>query len=165
MQPDADTMTKGSMLVIGYGNPGRGDDGLGPELVSRLDTLGLEGVHVEVAFQLAVEHAAALAEHDLVVFVDATTEADAPFYFRDVSPVPTDAGFTHHVSPGQVLSIAQACFDARPRCYLLGVRAQQMDDFGEGLTPGASAALEAALTHLVAFLEGQARAPLETGDE
>jgi len=158
-------MPTGSMLVIGYGNPGRGDDGLGPELVSRLEALGLPGVHVEVAFQLAVEHAAALAEHDLVVFVDATTEPDAPFYFREVSPVPTDAGFTHHVSPGQVLSVAQACFHATPRCYLLGVRAQKMDDFGEGLTPGASAALEAALTHLVAFLEGQALAPLETGDE
>ena len=158
-------MATSATLVIGYGNPGRGDDGLGPELASRVEALALPGVRVEVAFQLAEEHSAWLAEHRTVVFVDATTEADAPFSFREVAPAPTDGGFTHHVTPGQVLSVARACFGAEPRCYLLAVRAREMDDFAEGLTPEASEALEAALAHLVAFLERQADGRIQTGDE
>ena len=158
-------MPKAATLVIGYGNPGRGDDGLGPALAARLEALGLPGVRVEVAFQLAIEHAAMLAEHERVVFVDATVAADAPFSFVEVTPVPTDAGFTHHVSPGQVLSVARACFDASARCYLLGVRARAMDDFAEGLTPEAGEALESALAHLVGFLGGPAPVAFETGEE
>ena len=42
------------ILVIGYGNPGRRDDGLGPALAARLEALALPGVTVESDFQLAI---------------------------------------------------------------------------------------------------------------
>jgi hydrogenase maturation protease len=140
------------VLVIGYGNPGRGDDGIGPELVRRLERMRLADVTVEVDYQLVVEHAAQVAEHDLVVFVDATVEQASPFSFGPVAAAPPRAGLTHFVSPGEVVSLAQACFGAAPPCYLLGVRAHEMDDFREGLTPEAESGLQQALAHLVEFI-------------
>ena len=153
-------------LVIGFGNPGRGDDGIGPELARRLERLQLPDVTIEMDYQLSIEHAALVAEHDVAVFVDATVEGDAPFYFRPVAAAPTEAGLTHFVTPGQVVSLAKACFGAAPPCYLLGVRAYEMDDFAEGLTPEAEAGLEAALAHLVRVLARRsARRRNGSGDE
>jgi Ni,Fe-hydrogenase maturation factor len=132
--------------------------------------MGLPDVTVEMDYQLSVEHAALVAEHDRTVFVDATAEdtgADgAPYYLRPVAETPTDAGLTHFVSPGQVVSLARACFGAAPPCYLLGVRAYEMDDFAEGLTPRAEAGLQAALAHLVHVIEQSPRetSRLETSD-
>jgi hydrogenase maturation protease len=153
-------------LVIGFGNPARGDDGIGPELARRLERLHPPDVTIEMDYQLSVEHAALVAEHDLTVFVDATVEDGAPFYFRRVEATPTEAGLTHFVTPGQVVSLAKACFGAAPPCYLLGVRAFEMDDFAEGLTSEAEAGLEAALAHLVRVLGQPLRgaSELETSD-
>jgi hydrogenase maturation protease len=157
-------------LVIGFGNPGRGDDGIGPELARRLARLALPDVTVEMDYQLSVEHAALVAEHDRTVFVDATVEDlgedGAPFSLRPVSDAPMDGGLTHFVSPGQVVSLARACFGVAPPCYLLGVRAYEMDEFAEGLTPRAEAGLEAALAHLVRVIEQSPRetSRLETSD-
>jgi len=49
------------ILVYGYGNPGRGDDGLGPALVEALELLGATGLDCESDYQLAIEDAACLA--------------------------------------------------------------------------------------------------------
>ncbi len=60
------------VLVYGYGNPGRLDDGLGPALVRELSRRGLRAeADLETAYQLQVEDAARVAEYDLVIFADA----------------------------------------------------------------------------------------------
>ncbi|MHC4675441.1 MAG: hydrogenase maturation protease, partial [Planctomycetota bacterium] len=67
------------ILIIGYGNPGRLDDGLGPALANAVDKMNLPGVTAEADYQLAVEDAAALAQHDIVIFADADTCGNEPF--------------------------------------------------------------------------------------
>jgi hypothetical protein len=62
---------EGLILVIGYGNPGRHDDGLGPAFAELVEKLDLDHVTVEAGYQLTVEDAAIISEHDVVVFVDA----------------------------------------------------------------------------------------------
>ena len=42
-------------LVIGYGNPGRRDDGLGPSFADILAAEGIPGVDVDSDYQLTVE--------------------------------------------------------------------------------------------------------------
>ena len=51
----------GTTLLIGYGNPGRGDDGLGPAFARRIAARGLPGVTVEIDYQLTVDHALMIA--------------------------------------------------------------------------------------------------------
>jgi hydrogenase maturation protease len=140
------------ILVIGYGNPGRGDDGLGPAFIQRLEELAIPGVTLESDYQLTIEHAALAAEHDVVVFVDAAVDAEFPFYFRTLAPAAVSGFTSHGVTPGQVLSLAQSCFHVAPQGYLLGIRARIADRFEEGLSAPAREALEAALEHLRAFI-------------
>ncbi|MCU0255539.1 MAG: hydrogenase maturation protease [Vicinamibacterales bacterium] len=141
------------VLVVGYGNPARGDDGLGPALADRLEALALEGVTVDADYQLSVEHAALAAEHDVVVFADATSRGDRAFSFAPLAPTGDTAFCEHAVTPAQVLGLAASCFGATPAGYVLGIRGHALDGFDEGLTPEARAGLEAALGHLVRFIE------------
>ena len=140
------------ILVIGYGNPGRGDDGLGPALAERLEALCLPQVNVESDYQLTIEHAAMAAEHEVVVFADAAQDSESLYYFRPVTAAQGESFSSHSVTPGEVLLLAQSCFNAHPEAYLLGIRPVSMDQFEEGLSAGARAALEAALEHLLRFI-------------
>ena len=140
------------ILVIGYGNPGRGDDGLGPALAERLESLRLPQVSVESDYQLTIEHAAMAAEHDIVVFADAAVDSESLYHFKPITAAQGGNFSSHSVTPGEVLLLAQSCFNARPEAYLLGIRAVSMDKFEEGLSADARAALEEALEHLLRFI-------------
>jgi hydrogenase maturation protease len=136
------------VLVIGYGNPGRRDDGLGPAFAARLEAVGLPGVTVESDHQLAIEHAHLVTQHEVVVFADAAADIDdqSPFYLRALEPAPDAHYASHGLSPQAVLRLAAQCFGARPVAWLLGIRPADLDSFAEGLTPDAEANLSTALT-------------------
>jgi hydrogenase maturation protease len=137
-----------SVLVYGYGNPGRRDDGLGPAVVEALTPLGLEGVTLDANYQPLVEDAALVAEHDAVIFVDADATGPEPFWFGALEPS-REAGFsTHSVRPAAVLALARGAFGGTTAGYVLGVRGYAFDEFGEQLTEGARRNLEAALAFL-----------------
>jgi len=91
------------VLILGIGNPGRGDDGLGPALIERLqqnsparsNLLNAERV-CEFRYQLNVEDALTIKDYDAVVFTDATTTGDSPARLTEIGPadsieVPEDA--------------------------------------------------------------------------
>jgi len=145
------------VLVIGYGNPGRLDDALGPALAAAIEAAGLAGVSVESDYQLTVEDACLLAEHDVVIFADADVAAAPPFYFERIVGDPARTGFSSHsVSPQALLSLAEDLFGAAPRAFVLGIRGYEFDEFGERLSDGARANLAAAAEFL--------KERLETGD-
>jgi hydrogenase maturation protease len=141
------------VLVIGYGNPGRLDDGLGPALAEMLARRSLPGVTVDADYQLTVEDAAAVAEHDVVVFADAAVSGTAPFWVRRVMPAARWSFSTHSVEPESVLGMAREMFGATTCGYALGIRGYAFDEFGEALTPQAKANLEAAVAYLALALQ------------
>lgn len=141
-----------TVFVVGWGNPGRLDDGLGPRLVEWLGALGIPGVHAETAYQLQVEHAEAVAGADVVVFVDADAEGPAPFLARPLEPAGRPAFSTHALTPGTVLALAAELFGARPRAVLLGIRGYAFDGFGERLSRRAEENLRAARAWIAAAL-------------
>ena len=137
-------------LVIGCGNPGRGDDGIGPRLVELLEERAWQGaatVDLVAAFQLAPEHAADVAAHAWVVFADAAVDGPAPFDVRPVRASAAAAFSTHVMEPGAVMALAAAGFNSGAAAWLLSVRG---DRFGAGGTLSRRAAvnLEAALEWL-----------------
>ena len=140
------------VLVLGYGNPGRGDDGLGPALASRIEALGLPGVTVDADYQLVVEDAAAAAEHDVVVLADAAVTGPAPFRLQRLEPRRRLGFSTHSLDPASLVALSRELFGGEEVCYLLAVRGYQFDRFGEGLSPAAQANLDAAVEALVAAL-------------
>lgn len=140
------------VLLIGYGNPGRLDDGLGPALAERFEKLGLPGVTVDANYQLNVEDAADLAEHDVVIFADADVSGPEPFWFRRIEPKRVLSFTTHSVAPDALLGLAEQLFDARGEAFILGIRGYRFNEFGEGLSPEAQENLDAAAEFLEAAL-------------
>lgn len=126
-------MAEKRMLVLGYGNPGRQDDALGPAVAEGIEVLGLSGVTVETDYQLNIEHGAMIAEHDAVVFVDASREAREPFSLKKIAPASEITFTSHSVSPEAVLAIAEEHFDSHPRAWVLAVRGYEFE-FAEGLS-------------------------------
>lgn len=142
-----------SVLVIGYGNPGRLDDGLGPAFAERIAALEIPGVTVDADYQLNVEDAAELARHEAVLFADASVDAGEPFTLTPLEPDDASLGFSSHsVSPAALLGLAATLFGARPRAYLLALRGYTFEGFGEGLSPQAAANLDAAVAHAAPLL-------------
>jgi hydrogenase maturation protease len=136
------------VLLIGYGNPGRQDDGLGPALARAVETLGLPGVTVDADYQLTVEDAEAAARHDVVVFADAARKGPEPFSFRRIEPRTQVSFSTHSVAPEAVLGLAGELFAARTEAYLLGIRGYDFDVLEEALSPRAVENLAAAIGFL-----------------
>ena len=140
------TASADTVLLIGYGNPGRLDDGLGPALAAALERMELPNLTVAADYQLTVEDAEALSKCDVVIFADAAVGGTEPFYFRRVVPDDAAPGFsTHSISPASVMGLARRLFDARTRGYVLGIRGYEFNEFGERLSERAQANLAAAL--------------------
>jgi hydrogenase maturation protease len=141
------------ILVFGYGNPGRLDDGLGPALADALAAEGIPGITCDSNYQLSVEDAAAVAAHDVAIFVDADTAGPEPFWFDRIEPHREMSFSSHSVSPQAVLALAEDLLGGRAEAYLLGIRGYEFNEFGEGLSERAGANLGAAIEFLRLALE------------
>lgn len=133
-----------SRLVIGIGNPSRGDDALGPLLVERLQALNLADLELLTDFQLQVEYALDLQARREVVFVDASLDATAPFTFAPARAVEDASYSSHELSPGAVLHAYRKLFGEPPAAFVLALRGHAFE-LGEGLSRAGEANLEAAL--------------------
>jgi hydrogenase maturation protease len=136
------------VLVYGYGNPGRLDDGLGPAVIEALDGAIPPGVTLDSNYQLSVEDAALVAEHEVVVFVDADATGPAPFWFDALEPTDDVSFSSHSLSPGAVLGLSRGALGGTAAGYVLGVRGYEFDEFAERLSEGARRNLDAALAFL-----------------
>ncbi len=141
-------------LLIGYGNPGRLDDGLGPALARAIEDLRLPGISVDSDYQLTVEDAAVMSGFDLVVFADAAVNGPEPFSFEPVVPVKELSFSTHQITPEAVMGLALDLFGAAPRAFTLGIRGYRFNEFCEKLSPEAARNLE----HALEFMKQLARA-------
>lgn len=114
------------ILVYGYGNPGRQDDGLGVELVAQLEAWAqaeqISGLVFDSNYQLNAEDALAVAESRAVVFIDAAKEGAEPFSFQRLDPQAEIAFSTHAMSPESVLALAAELYEARPPAWILAIR-------------------------------------------
>ena len=147
------------VLLIGYGNPGRGDDGLGPALAAQIEVLGIQGLTVDIDYQLTVDHAALIAAHDLVVFADAMIGLAVPFRMAMVDDAqPTSLG-SHQVSPEAALSLASLLFGRAPPGWVLAIAGEEFGEVKEGLSISARKNLAGA----VAFLRGWISAETSAG--
>lgn len=136
-----------SILVIGYGNPGRLDDGLGPEFAERLLELDLPDVTIESNYQLNIEDAELISRFDIVVFADASVDATEPFEFKPLGKQAPMVGFSSHsITAGSLLGLAEDIFDATPSAYTLAIRGYDFDEFGEHLSVQAQANLDATVS-------------------
>lgn len=141
------------ILLIGYGNPGRLDDGLGPALAAAVENRKPDGVTVDTDYQLTVEDAAAVAEHDVVIFADAATSGPEPFSFARIKPELSASFSTHSVLPPAVLGLAKELFGRDVPGYCLGIRGYAFNEYREELSEPGRANLRAAIEFVTSALE------------
>lgn len=140
------------ILVYGFGNPGRQDDGLGVLLAEHVEQLALDGVTADSNYQLNAEDALEMSSHEVVIFVDASYNDVEPFRFTKLVPA-AEVGFsTHAMSPGAVLALCHELYDAHPDTYLLEMKGYEWE-MAEGLTDKATANLDKAEAFVVKLLK------------
>jgi hydrogenase maturation protease len=149
----------GTIIVYGFGNPGREDDGLGIEIVKRLEADPVDGVFTESNFQLNIQDALTISAHDTVIFADASMNSQQPYSFYEFDAADEIVFTTHSMSPRSVVALCSELYGRRVRAYMLEIKGLRMD-FAEGLTPDASANLELAY----AFLRTKLREFLRPAD-
>ncbi len=140
----------GALLVIGYGNTLRRDDGVGVYLAEALTARGWSGVEVIACHQLAPELAEPISRAAAVVFADAGTGL-RQVRMQRVRPLTGGTVFAHECSPGVLLGLAQALFGRRPPGWLLTLPAEDFG-LGEGLSPLARTGLQSGLRRLEAWV-------------
>jgi len=144
MKPAAD------VLVIGYGNTLRGDDGVGPRVAEAVEALHLPGVRTLVCQQLSPEHAAPIAQAQTVIFVDASVDAPREVQFRPLEPNDTTQLLAHAADPRTMLALSRDVFGHVPKAWWLTIPAIEME-FGEQLTPQAQRGLAEAVEKIQAL--------------
>lgn len=132
------------MLLIGYGNAGRQDDGLGPAFAARIEAAGLDGLKVDIDYQLTVDHAPMVAGTELVVFADALMGGDEPFTFTPLAPGDVQNLASHALTPAAVLTLASTLFGKVPEAHVLGIAGVEFGQVQEGLSAFAKGNLELA---------------------
>lgn len=120
------------VLVVGVGNPLRGDDGIGPAVAIALhEELSAAGAVVLELHQLTPEIALDLAAARLLVLVDAA--ADRPAGEVSVEPLEPDgedhggSGLSHGIDVHSLLAMAELLYRARPRAVLVSVGAASFE--------------------------------------
>ena len=143
---------KRKILVLGYGNPAREDDGLGQAIAGMLEKLFSPDISVEIDYQLKIEDAAAVAVHDIVIFIDASSTGRAPFSFSRIIPIKNMGLTTHSMLPDRLLGLTESVYRISPEAYLMAVRGYSFTMFKEELSPKASANLKESLAFLKQFI-------------
>ena len=96
-------MSGARVVVLGCGNPGRGDDALGPLLLERVarwaEVHPQADLRVVGEYQLQIEHALDLDGRDRVMFVNATVTGGEPYALAEGAPGATPARYGATSSP------------------------------------------------------------------
>jgi hydrogenase maturation protease len=145
------------VLIIGYGNPLRGDDGFGRLAAELIAQRHLPDVEVIVSHQLGPELAASLREADHAVFLDAEAADDsgalraAAVEPRAISPT----AISHQFSPGGLLALTSVVYGRAPAATLVTAAASAFEH-GAEIRPAVRAAAATA-ANAIAMLARQGR--------
>jgi hydrogenase maturation protease len=124
------------LLIIGYGNPDREDDGVAWHILCELTIrFGLdapesyedefpESALIDVSFylQLTPEMAEDISKYENVCFIDAHTgNIPEPVRLISVESEFQHSPFTHHLTPQSLLSMCETIYGKKPDAVLLSV--------------------------------------------
>ena len=148
-------------VVIGIGNPDRGDDGVGRVLARRLRARAAPGIEVRECDGEATGLMAAWEGAEEVVLVDACRGAGPPgsIHDFDITEIegsgarPLRHASTHSFGVAAAIGLARAlvCLPPRPALYAIEGRSFRE---GTGLSPEADRAVDEVVTLLVRRFPG-----------
>ncbi len=141
-----------STIILSWGNDFHRDDGAGRVAARRLRELDLPGVEVIDFNQLCPEHAELLEGRERVIFLDAYPAEPGqgalllPLDDPQAITLPRSC-FGHAVQPTEIMTLADAVYDAHPEAWLAAIPGFDFD-LGEILTP----ATEKGIEHIISCI-------------
>ena len=144
------------VLVIGYGNPIRGDDAIGPMAAERLEqSVSSDKVQVISRHVLTTELIAEVSEATLAVFIDAATDGPiGEVLCRPLSGDPqTAASMAHFFQPRELLAAARELYGNQPESYLVSVRGMSFDFAKYQLSPTVEDAMEPLIAKVLNLID------------
>lgn len=130
------------ILVIGIGNPLRGDDAAGPLAARELRRRGFRALDVH---QLTPELAEPVSRARRVIFIDSSVELAAGEVRREALSEGTGPVLEHTASPGAVLRLARQVYGTAPEAQLISIGAQSFE-LGRPLSDPVRRAIQRLLT-------------------
>jgi hydrogenase maturation protease len=149
------------VLIIGYGNPLRSDDGFGWHAAQKLESSShFPNIEVVTRQQLTPELAETASHFDVVIFIDAARDL-APGQLRCDKIVPDTSrgvarpsGFTHFLTPASLLAWSAELYDKFPEAYYLSVGGEIFSE-GETISASVQAAFEPLFARVRLIIGGQ----------
>ena len=143
-----------NVLVVGYGNSLRSDDGLGlyavREIQKKIERPEIE--FIEVA-QLQPELAETIAKKDFVIFIDAVMHGiSGETHYELVFPASKAPGMSHATDPETLLFAAKELYGNAPKALLATV-AGECFGFGTKLSPEVEISTRGLATRLTQLIE------------
>lgn len=134
------------LLVIGYGNTLRGDDGAGPKVAEEIERLNLPHVRTLSLGLLTPEIADPISKARKVIFVDAAPNLN---HVSVSVVIPSDSSqvMAHAVDPGTILALARDLFGRAPEACLVAIPACDFSP-GEKFSETTRCAVEQAVTEV-----------------
>lgn len=134
------------IVLVGFGNEFRRDDGLGIKLLYLID----EKIPKIKIQELSVDLIDEIKNFEIVIFIDASIEGEN-INFRKIEKEKKFSFLTHHMSPEELLIWAENINKKNYEFYLLSIKGYDFD-FGEGLSDKANENLLKAKDFLQNFL-------------
>jgi len=174
MNPVPAVPIEAELLVIGYGNSLRRDDGVGPRVAEAIEELQLPGVRTLVCQLLTPEFANPIARARRVIFVDAAvntgdkwqvtsdgktwqatsgekschpTPDTGHVQWRKLAPGETSQLMAHAADPRTMLALARDVFGHAPEAWWLTIPALHLG-FGTDYSPATEAGFHTAVAEI-----------------
>jgi len=157
------------ILIVGYGNPDRQDDGVAWHiLVALSEHLGRstpdnwdeglcptgESPDLLFVLQLTPELSEMFAGFKRICFVDAHTGAvPEELHVSEIQPQYQKSPFTHHMTAATCIALTQSIYASQPEAILLSVRGYEFG-FSHNLSPRTFGLVQQAVHKIMDWLEG-----------
>lgn len=150
------TAIETEVLVIGYGNTLRGDDGVGPRVAEAVGNLRLPGVRTLICPLLTPELADPISRAEKVIFVDAAVDVSPGVQWRKLRPYVSSQIMAHAADPRTMLALARDVFGHAPEAWWLTIPAVDLG-FHEEFSPAVQRNVGMAVGKIREFCGSQPR--------
>lgn len=133
------------LLIIGIGNSGRRDDGLGWAFLDAVEKMIDKDLRLVYRYQLQIEDAALMLDYEQVLFVDAYRgHLEDGFQMNDVQASRKFEFTTHSLSPEAILFLCEDLYGKQPNAKVLAIEGTEWE-LQQGLSPTAEENLAKAI--------------------
>ena len=117
-------LNKPDTLIIGIGNIGRKDDGLGWAFLQQLEEEGKFAGELQYRYQLVLEDAEVISHYRQVIFVDASKRVATDGFYWERCEAKNSGHYhysSHALEPAAIVALCRDLYNCEPAAYLLGI--------------------------------------------